>query len=260
MKGKDPECLLYDCPHKRELSTANDEIEVLNRRNNELYHRLTSMETMLKEEFKNPDQNKTKEILSENIAFRKTLTARESTIASMGHEITILKKINEDLEVERKFREERDIKVIRELRHIDKNLEDQQRKLQENEFKIGQQDAQLKALDEFRDKARLEVQELRDEHIKLISDNQRLVKENKTYTKSLGKNKSALSKYCKRVLSMCKRIQGLKTARKSMFNRNPEQTCLKVFRKLKSEYFALPAFEKSVCAEEYDKTARLMGE
>ena len=48
-KGKDPECLLYDCPHKKELEMAMDENAELTKKNEELNLRLESVDNLIEQ-------------------------------------------------------------------------------------------------------------------------------------------------------------------------------------------------------------------
>ena len=48
-KGKDPECLMYDCPHKKELDLAVDELNQEKLRNEALNQRLESVDALIEQ-------------------------------------------------------------------------------------------------------------------------------------------------------------------------------------------------------------------
>ena len=48
-KGKDPECLMYDCPHKIELSVITDELAEEKKKNESLNSRLESVDALIEQ-------------------------------------------------------------------------------------------------------------------------------------------------------------------------------------------------------------------
>ena len=280
-KGKDPECLLYDCPHKKELEMAMDENTELNKKNEELNLRLESVDNLIEqglvdikgiitEIFKGStkiepekvqkvvekiesvfDTQKITDIVNDNLRLRKELHIREIKMKEQKQENLILRQEKEALHDTLKVREEKDIESIKAIRNMDKQGEEQLKTINENSLKIKYQEASLKVLENFIVESRSAIKGMKDEHEHLLKENKAL-------------KSPKLTKEGRRVLKLIKRLKSLKNGSKLSLHRllpgDKEFKAKVVFMEIKVAYFNLAEFEKQKIVEKYDEVARMMGE
>ena len=280
-KGKDPECLLYDCPHKKELEMAMDENTELNKKNEELNLRLESVDNLIEqglvdikgiitEIFKGStkiepekvqkvvekiesvfDTQKITDIVNDNLRLRKELHIREIKMKEQKQENLILRQEKEALHDTLKVREEKDIESIKAIRNMDKQGEEQLKTINENSLKIKYQEASLKVLENFIVESRSAIKGMKDEHEYLLKENKAL-------------KSPKLTKEGRRVLKLIKRLKSLKNGSKLSLHRllpgDKEFKAKVVFMGIKVAYFNLAEFEKQKIVEKYDEVARMMGE
>ena len=285
MRGKDPDCLLYDCPHKVELSRSQDEVDMLEKKNKELNERLESIENLIsqgltdfkgliteivKDKFKPEeiesiikavkttfDSQKITDIVNENLDLRKALRNTELKVAELQNAIIITTQQRDVLEISIKSREEKDLELIKKLRNTSRETEKQIRVLDDNARKIREQEQHLKMLEDFTGEARNIIKGLKDEHEFLLKDNKTLKVENQFIGFVMAKN---LTKEGKRAYTLIKRIKGLKTGSNGALNWLLRQKPELAYAKLKTLYFSLNSVEKQSLNQSYDEVARLMGE
>jgi len=280
-KGKDPECLLYDCPHKKELEMAMDENAELTKKNEELNLRLESVDNLIEqglvdikgiitEIFKGStriepekvqkvvekiesvfDTQKITDIVNDNLRLRKELHIREIKLKEQKQENLILRQEKEALHDTLKVREEKDIESIKAIRNMDKQSEEQLKTLNENNLKIKHQEAGLKVLEIFIMESRVVIKGLKDEHEHLLKENKAL-------------KSPKLTREGRKALKLIKRLKGLKNShRLSLYRLLPGDREFKakvLFAEIKDAYFGLAEFEKQKIVERYDEAARMMGE
>jgi len=280
-KGKDPECLLYDCPHKKELEMAMDENAELTKKNEELNLRLESVDNLIEqglvdikgiitEIFKGStkiepekvqkvvekiesvfDTQKITDIVNDNLRLRKELHIREIKMKEQKQENLILRQEKEALHDTLKVREEKDIESIKAIRNMDKQGEEQLRVINENTLKMRYQEASLKVLENFIVESRSAIKGMKDEHEYLLKENKAL-------------KSPKLTKEGRRVLKLIKRLKSLKNGSKLSLHRllpgDKEFKAKVVFMGIKVAYFNLAEFEKQKIVEKYDEVARMMGE
>src|SRR3990167_4285807 len=190
-KGKDPECSMYSCPHKNELEAAMDEIAILSRKNEELNQRLESIDSLIEqglvdikgiiaELFKGnariePEKvkktaeeieavfntQKITDIINENLRLRKEKHISEVKITELKQEIKIVMEEKQAMQDTLRLREEKDLNLIKGMRNIDKQAEEQLNSINSNNLSIKHQETKLKALEDFIKKAREDVKELK---------------------------------------------------------------------------------------------------
>ena len=275
-KGKDPECSMYSCPHKNELEAAMDEIAILSRKNEELNQRLESIDSLIEqglvdikgiiaELFKGnariePEKikkiteeieavfntQKITDIINENLRLRKEKHISEVKITELKQEIKIVMEEKQAMQDTLRLREEKDLNLIKGMRNIDKQAEEQLNSINSNNLSIKHQETKLKALEDFIKKAREDVKELKEEHIYL----QKEIKAYKT---------KGLTKEARKVMSLIKKVKRIKNSKFKLFGNNNYKLQVK-YVELKEAYFALADYEKQKIVEQYDEAARLMGE
>lgn len=289
-KGVDELCLLHDCPHKKDLIEAHDNISELQNTNKELNGRLDSITNMMsqglvdvqglinkilegKERF-NPedidkiskeirkafDHSKITEIVNENLNFRKVILSKDKTISELQTLLHISTQESESLKEHIKNREEQDKRIIQDLRNMDKKHDEQLKQIQKNDGELQMQDTRINALSDFLEKKRHEVSLLKKEHEDLILSKQNLNKELKQLFKMNAKAKKLMSFKAKKVLTGCNSIISLKTGKISVLSVLMKRDAGKLYPKLKDAYFALNQAEKELLIDKYDEVCRLMGE
>lgn len=272
---------MYDCPHKQELEKAVDEITELSKKNEELNQRLESVDNLIEQGlidikgiisgiFKDStkvkpedvskivdkieavfDTQKITDIVNDNLKLRKESHIRELKVKELKQELSITAQEKESLEYTLKLREDKDINLIKDLRNMDKQADEQLSKISQNNLSIKHQESELKALNDFISKARESIKDLKEEHTYL----QKEVKAHK------AKN---LTGEAKKVLSLVKKVKSLRNGSKWGFNailkRNTSFKAKVVYMELKDAYFGLADYEKQKIVNEYDEVAKLMGE
>ena len=68
-----------------------------------------------------------------------------------------------------------------------------------------------------------------------------------------------MTKEARKVMSLIKKVKRLKQSRFKLFGDNNYKLKIK-YAELKEAYFALADYEKQKIVEQYDETARMMGE
>ena len=280
-KGKDPECAMFDCPHKEELEMAIDELSQEKKKNEELNARLESVDVLieqglvdvrglLSELFKGSeridekqinkviervekvfDTQKITDIVNDNLKLRKELHQRELKVAEQKNEILIISQERQSLNDTIRSREERDKGMIADMRNMDRQAEEQLNLISKNKTEISQQELKLKVLEDFTQKARITVKELQEEH--------------KYLAKEIKAHKSPkMTKEGRKALILIKRIKSLKNSHRlslnALFTRDRDYKAKTLFFSLKTLYFNLADFEKQKLVGQYDEVARLMGE
>lgn len=287
MTGKDPECTLFNCPHKVELSTALDEIAMLEQKNQQLNQQIETIENLIsqgltdfkgliteivKDKFKPEeieqitkavsksfDSQKITDIVNENLALRKALRSSELKIIETNNALQIKAQQLESLEVTIKAREEKDLELIKRLRNTGQEADKQLKEFSLNARKIKEQELHLKMLEDFTAKARVDIAEHKNIKEELIKETKDL-KTDWEITSKLSHNPNYKPKEVKRLLTLCKRIKGLKTKGNGLRSLLLRQTPDKMYFKVKTLYFGLSQKEKELCSDKYDEIARLMGE
>lgn len=280
-KGKDPECTMYDCPHKRELAVSEDELKDEKKKNQELNSRLESVDALIDqglvdikglftELFKGTDKvsegdvqkivnkiekvfdtQKITEIVSDNLRLRKEIHQRDIKIMELIREVGITKQENHSLKDDVRIREELDKNIIKGMRNMEKQNEDQNSIIQRNTLTLKQQEQQLKVLEDFITNARETIKTLKEEH--------------EYYLKEIKAVKNPkLTKEGKKVLNLIKKIKSLKNGGKWGFNRllkrDMSYKIKLAYMELKDAYFGLADFEKQKLVSKYDEVAKMMGE
>ena len=280
-KGKDPECAMFDCPHKKELEMAVDELNQEKKKNEELNARLESVDALieqglvdvkglLNELFRGSeridenqirkviervekvfDTQKITDIVNDNLRLRKELHQRELKITEQKQEIIIISQERQLLNDTIRVREERDKNLIVDMRNMDKQAEEQFNLISKNKLEINQQELKLKALEGLTQRARITIKELQKEH-------EYLAKEIKAH------KSPKMTKEGRKVLSLIRRVESLKNSHRlslnALFTRDREYKAKVLFFNLKTLYFNLANFEKQKLVGQYDEVARLMGE
>src|SRR3990167_9709427 len=189
--GKDPECAMHECPHKNELALAIDEIRVEKQKNEELNQRLESIDSLIEqglvdikgiiaELFKGnariePEKikkiaeeieavfntQKITDIINENLRLRKEKHISEVKITELKQEIKIVMEEKQAMQDTLRLREEKDLNLIKGMRNIDKQAEEQLNLVNSNNLSIRHQETKLKAFEDFIKKAREDVKELK---------------------------------------------------------------------------------------------------
>ena len=275
-RGKDPECAMFDCPHKKELESAIDELNNEKQKNEELNNRLESVDMLIEqglvdikgiftELFKGTDRieeddiakiinkvervfdtQKITDIVNENLKLRKVVHQKDLKIMEFNRELDIARQENQSLKDDVRVREELDKNIIRGMRNIEHQAETQTKTLDANNLVIHQQESKLKVLEEFISNARSTIQELKKEH--------------EHYLKELKALKNPhLTREGRKVLKLIKRLKKLKNGSIFMgFNRGYKAKV--VYAELKDAYFGLADFEKQKLVDDYDEVAQMMGE
>ena len=286
MKGKDADCGLYDCPHKKNLSIALDEIAELENKNQELNSRLETIDNMisqgltdfkglLKEILKDKDitpekiedigkqinrvfdTGKITDIINENLNLRRIINSKNLEIAEITSGFDITKQQKEALEINIKAREEKDLNLIKQLRTTGIRSEEQLKEIEARDAQIKKKEMQLKALEDFIVDARKVIIALKEEHEGYLKDNKELRTENKFIAFTAKAN---LTKLGKKTLRLIKVIKRLKYGRKGLMLRFRFSNPKRVYEKVKDLYYDLNNIEKSSLSNEFDEVARLMGE
>src|SRR3990167_324324 len=287
MTGRDPECTLFNCPHKVELSTALDEIAMLEQKNQQLNQQIETIENLIsqgltdfkgliteivKDKFKPEeieqitkavsksfDSQKITDIVNENLALRKALRSSELKIIETNNALQIKAQQLESLEVTIKAREEKDLELIKRLRNTGQEADKQLKEFSLNARKIKEQELHLKMLEDFTAKARVDIAEHKNIKEELIKETKDL-KTDWEITSKLSHNPNYKPKEVKRLLTLCKRIKVLKTKGNGLRSLLLRQTPDNMYFKVKTLYFGLSQKEKELCSDKYDEIARLMGE
>ena len=135
-RGKDPECAMFDCPHKKELESAIDELNNEKQKNEELNNRLESVDMLIEqglvdikgiftELFKGTDRieeddiakiinkvervfdtQKITDIVNENLKLRKVVHQKDLKIMEFNRELDIARQENQSLKDDVRVREE----------------------------------------------------------------------------------------------------------------------------------------------------------
>ena len=274
---------MYDCPHKKQLAVAQDEIKELEAKNEELNNRLESVDNLIEqglvdikgiitELFKGTDKINTEDIekitskvervfntqkitdiVNDNLRLRKELHHRELKIMELSSEAKIINQENQSLNDDVRLREELDKNQIKEIRNMDKQAEEQLSLINANDLKLRMQDKNLKVLEEFIINSRNTIKGLKEEHLYYLKEFKALKSPN-------------LTKHGKKVLNLIKGVKKLKNKPNGALFKiwgnasKAEYEAKMVFMELKDMYFGLADFEKQKVVEQYDEVARLMGE
>ena len=280
-KGKDPECTMYDCPHKIQLSVVNDELENANKKNEELNVRLESVDALIEqglvdikglftELFKGTDKikeedvskivgkiekvfdtQKITDIVTDNLKLRKQIHQKDLKIMEVTRDNDITKQENIILKDDVRVREELDKNIIKGMRNMEQQAQAQSVSIESNVLKLKQQEYQLKVLEEFIGDSRETIKGLKQEHEYYLKE----VKATKT---------PKLTKEGKKVIKLIKRVKSLKNKPYGGLNwvlrRDTTHKVKMTYMELKDAYFGLADFEKQKIVSKYDEVAKMMGE
>ena len=283
-KGKDPECLMYDCPHKKELDLAVDELNQEKLRNEALNQRLESVDALIEqgiidvrglfeELLKGNDKitdkqleqaisnvervfdtQKITDIVNDNLKMRKEAHRQGLKLMELQAGLKIALQEKEGLLDTIRLREDRDKEIIKDMRNMDRQAEEQHKLVEGNKVKINRQEQELKVIEEFIGKARETIKGLKQEH--------------EFYQKEIKALKTPnLTPEGKRVVKLIKKVESLKNKPNGAFFKvlggnasKAEYKTKMVYMELKDRYFGLAEFEKQKIVERYDKVAQMMGE
>src|ERR1044072_2931882 len=128
-QGKDPMCAMYECPHKEKLVAVEQENKDLRDKNNDLNGEIRRIQELLNQKVTDPNHSKVVEILNENLESKDKIKVRDNNITELESKLKILERQKQDLESQKRFREERDLQTIKDLQNMDKRAEEQVRQI-----------------------------------------------------------------------------------------------------------------------------------